>query len=248
MYILLVNLILFFALSNPPHSTISSTESLIEAMQHKYAGKWAKTVTFVQYNTHYKNDSVSGTSVWYEAIAYPDKFRIDFGHPREGNAVIFANDSVFNFKEGQLKASRRQPNNLMLVAGGIYFLKKSEALQRLKEAGYDITTFHEGNWQGKPVYVIGAAKGDLSKTQFWIDKENLYLVRTLTPTPDQHLQEARFSKHIKSAGGWIETEVLFLTDGIKEQLEEYKEIKANAHLPEGLFNHTSFGKIHWMKQ
>jgi hypothetical protein len=243
----IIHLILLIFLHKTAPANITSTESLIEAMQKRYSGRWAKTVTFVQYNTHYKNDSISGTSVWYEAIAYPDKFRIDFGNPSEGNAVIFANDSVFNFKEGQIKASRRQPNNLMLLAGGIYFLSNIEALQRLKDAGYDITAFHENSWQGKPVYVVGATKGDLQKSQFWIDQKNLYLVRTLTPTPDHHLQEAQFSKHIKSAGGWIETEVLFLNDGKKEQLEEYKELQSNLSLPNDLFNPAFFGKLHWMK-
>lgn len=248
MPVLLVHIILFLLLQNPSPAKITSAQTLVEAMQKRYAGKWARTITFVQYNTHYKNDSISGTSIWYEALVYPDKFRIDFGKPADGNAVIFANDSVYNFKAGQMAASRRQPNNLMLLAGGIYFLSKTEALQRLQEAGYDIATFHEDMWQGKPVYVVGAAKDDLQKAQFWIDKENLYLVRTLSPTPDHHLQEAQFSKHIRSAGGWIETEVLFLKDGKKEQLEEYKEIKPDPVLPDGLFNPALFGKVHWMKQ
>ncbi|QHT70522.1 outer membrane lipoprotein-sorting protein [Rhodocytophaga rosea] len=247
MPIFIVYLILILNFQKPLPTKITSAETLVEAMQKRYSGKWAKTITFVQYNTHYTNDTISGTSIWYEAIAYPDKFRIDFGMPSEGNAVIFANDSVYNFKTGQLKASHRQPNNLMLLAGGIYFLPKTEALQRLKDAGYDIKTFHENTWQGKPAFVVGATKGDLQKPQFWIDKDNLFLVRTLTPTPDHHLQEAQFSKHIKSAGGWIETEVLFLKDGKKEQLEEYKELKSNPSLPDGLFDPAYFGKVHWMK-
>ncbi|MDO1445326.1 hypothetical protein Q0590_03640 [Rhodocytophaga aerolata] len=79
-------------LINPPK--IDTAEKLLEAMQKKYVGKWAHTLTFTQYNTHYEKDTISGTSVWYEAIKYPDKFRIDFGDPSLGNAVLFTNEMI----------------------------------------------------------------------------------------------------------------------------------------------------------
>ncbi len=248
MHSLSVSLVLFLAVFPLQLKKISSTQSLVEAMQSRYTGKWSRTVTFVQHNVHYQADTVKNTSVWYEALEYPDKFRIDFSEPKEGNAVIFANDSVFNFRAGKLVAKRQQANHLMLLAGGIYFIPTDKALSRLQEAGYDISKFHENTWEGKPVYVVGAEKGDLQSAQFWIDKDKLYLVRTLTPTPDQHLQEAQFSKHIKNGRGWIETEVLFLKDGKRQQLEMYKDIKANPVLPSGIFSENQFGKVHWMQQ
>jgi hypothetical protein len=38
-----------------------------------------KIYSFSQKNTHYRNDSIIKTSVWQEAIEFPDKFRIWFG-------------------------------------------------------------------------------------------------------------------------------------------------------------------------
>ncbi len=215
-------------------------------MQQTYKDKWARTLTFTQYNTHYQADTVADTSVWYEAIEYPDKFRIDFGEPAAGNAVIFSSDSVYRFKEGMLKTRKRQANDLILLAGGIYFMTPQEALRRLQEAGFDTNVFHIDTWQGKPVYVVGAGKGDLKSPQFWIDQEHLYLVRSITLLPDKHLQDARFSKHIRTANGWTETEVLFLMDNKLEQKEEYKYIRANCPLPDGLFSPHKFGKVHWL--
>jgi outer membrane lipoprotein-sorting protein len=248
MHLRFVSFTLFLATFSLHSRKISSAQSLIEAMQSKYAGKWSRSITFVQYNTHYQADTIQNTSLWYEAIEYPDKFRIDFGEPREGNAVIFANDSVFNFKAGELVAKRQQANTLMLLAGGIYFVSADKALSKLQEAGYMISKFHEATWEGKPAYVVGAEKGDLQASQFWIDKAKLYLVRTITLTPDNHIQEARFSKHIKTAGGWTETEVVFLKDGKRQQLEVYKDIKVNRALPSMLFNASHFGKVHWIRE
>ncbi len=239
--------ILFLSMSSltVPNKKITSFETLVEAMHKRYMGKAAKTVTFVQYNTHYQADTVSGKSTWYEAIAYPTNFRIDFGEIKEGNAVIFARDSIFNFKNGQ--NTRKQPfkNNLILLAGGMNFMAKDKIMAELKSAGYDLSKFRTDTHNGKPAYVIGAAEGDFTSSQFWIDKKNLHLVRTLEKMPNGDIREARFSKHIKSGKGWIETDVLFLVNGKKTQLEEYKEIKPNAILDSRLFDAAHFGKVHW---
>jgi len=76
-----------------------------------------KSYTFSQKNTHYKNDTVSGHSVWHEAIEFPDKFRIDFGEKAEGNYVVFRNDSVYNFKKNALAKMRADSNTLLLILG-----------------------------------------------------------------------------------------------------------------------------------
>jgi hypothetical protein len=231
----------------PPDRKITSTRQLLETMYARYAGKWVRSLTFVQHNTHYEADTVASKTTWYEAIEYPDKFRIDFGDPAEGNAVIFARDSVFQLKSGRLQASRRQPNNLLLLSGGIYFMSVDEALQRLQDEGFDVSRFREDTWQGRPVYVVGAAKGDETRAQFWLDRQHLYLVRTLTPTADGKVQEAQFGKHQKTGGGWTETQVLFLTDGKKRQLEDYTQLTVNPALDPALFDATRFGQTHWRK-
>jgi hypothetical protein len=237
--------LLLFTHQTPQFTT---TEQLVRAMQERYKGKWPRTITFTQYNTHYAGDTISNTSVWYEAIQYPDKFRIDFGRLSEGNAVIFAQDSAYNFKDGQLKSRRQQVNNLLLLTGGIFFMSLEKAINRLKEAGYDLSIIREDSWEGEPAYVIGAAEGDYQSNQVWINKTNFYLLRTITQSTDRHVQEAQFRKHVRMGGGWIETEVLFLKNGQRQQLEAYKDIKANPKLVGELFKAEQFGKVHWKKR
>lgn len=236
-------LLLVFSFAKPPK--INSTSDLVAAMQKRYAGKWCKMLTFTQYNTHYENGVEKNKSVWLEAIAYPDRFRIDFGDLKDGNAVIFARDSVFNFKGGENKSKRQMRNNLMLLAGGIYFYSQADALQRFKEAGYNTDKFREDVWNGEAVYVVGADKTDLKSNQCWIHKKKLYLLRTLETLPDGKVRDAIFSKHTKTAGGYTETEVLFLVDGQKQQLEIYTDLKVNPNLNDGIFRAESFGKTHW---
>jgi hypothetical protein len=48
------------------------------------------------------------------------------------------------------------------------------------------------------------------------------------------------------AGGWTETEVVFVGNGKLQQLEVYKNVQADKPLPEGLFNAHKFGQVHWL--
>ena len=139
-------------------------------------------------------------------------------------------------------------NNLLLLTGGIFFMPSEDAINRLKEAGYNLSIFREDTWEGQPAYVIGALERDSQSSQLWVSKTNFYLLRTITQSTDGHVQEAQFRKHVWMGGGWIETEVLFLKDGRRQQLEEYKGIKANPKLHTELFKPDQFGKVHWKKE
>jgi outer membrane lipoprotein-sorting protein len=222
-------------------------EETIEKMHRRYHGKAAGYLTFTQHNVHYdEKGQEKNKSIWYEALAYPDRFRIDFGEPKEGNAVIFARDSVFQFKNGQPTAKAARRNDLILAAGGFLYYPLDQAKQRLRQAGYDLTKGYTTEWQGQKVYVIGAQSAqDSTAKQLWVEKKRLVLLRTLETLPDGSVQEGRFGKHQKTAGGYTETEVLFLKNKIPAQLEEYRNLKVMPTLDNRLFDATWFGRLHW---
>ena len=68
-------------------------------MHDRYAGKWYRTFSFSQTTEIYRNDSLKRSETWYENIKFPNNFRIDFGDPDSGNAVIFKNDSSYLFRK-----------------------------------------------------------------------------------------------------------------------------------------------------
>ena len=61
-------------------------------MRSKYLGKWFKTVTFSQQTIQTRPTAVVDTSTWYEALKTPDRLRIDFGDPKNGNGVLYTAD------------------------------------------------------------------------------------------------------------------------------------------------------------
>lgn len=211
-------------------------------MHDHYSGKWYKTFRFNQTTEVYDNDSLKRTETWYENVKFPGDFRIDFGNPDSGNAVIFTNDSSYSFRSGKRTGARADENDLTFLLGGMYFYTFDEVLSKMKSLGYDLDKFHEDSWKGENVFVIGADKGEDSVNQIWIDKENFNLLRMLK-FDDRQKEEGLFENHVKLAGGYSESLVYFYINDKLVQVEKYHDMKVNVDIDNSIFDPEKFVKL-----
>lgn len=202
-----------------------SGSDILKIMHTTYFKKVCKSYTFSQKNTHYKGDTISGQSVWHEAIDFPDQFRIDFGEKSQGNFILFRNDSALNYRKGSFVKARSDSNTLLLILGGMYYRSFDDVSIRLKNAGYDLTQLSSQTWKGESVYVIGAKEGDLISNQIWVNKKTLCVERILEKMNVNDIMDMRFESHTKLCEGFIENKVSFRRNGKLEQVEEYYDIK-----------------------
>jgi hypothetical protein len=212
---------------------------VIQAMREGYDGRWPKSVTFEQETTFYEPGNNVMVQTWYEAIEAPGKLRIDLYPFERGNGMLFRNDSLYEFRRGSLKQKSHQPHSLLLLSRDVYFLPADKTTAKLKAIGFDLAKLREDRWEGRPAYVIGAeGEDDVKSPQFWIDKENLYLVRLLQPLREDpsKIQEVQLSRYQRLGGGWIETEVLFKVDGKRQLLERYSDVRFDVRFDDKLFD------------
>jgi outer membrane lipoprotein-sorting protein len=237
--ILIAFLILLVTVSmiSPPGS-----REVLKKMHDRYAGKWYKTFSFNQTTEVYRNDSLKHTETWYENIKFPKDFRIDFGDPDSGKAVIYKNDSSYFFRNGKLAGVRPDNNDLLFLLGGMYFYKFDEVISKMKSYGYDLDKFHEDTWKGKEVYVIGAGKGEDSVNQLWIEKENYSPVRMIK-IENNNKEEALFEDHVKLGGGYTETLVYFFINSKLVQVEKYHDLKGDIEIDPSIFDAQNFVKL-----
>lgn len=220
-------------------SKITNGEQLVKAMHKKYAGKWYKTLTFVQKNTQYKADGTTQNSIWYEALNAPGKLRVDFDPLDTGNGILFADGMQHSFKDGKLSKSQPLVHPLMVLGFDVYLQPVEKTVGQLKELQIDLSVLHQEKLDGRDVYVVGAEQGDLRTAQFWIDKKNLYFVKLIEPVGKnkERLQEIQFNKYQQvKGGGWVSPEVVFLIDGKIFYMEEYSDIQTNIDLDAKLFD------------
>jgi len=218
---------------------------VISRMRARYLGKWYRTLTFVQ-KTTLPNGKVE---TWYEAAELPGKLRIDIAPLESRNTILFRNDTLYEFKGGKLTETKPLIHPLMVLGFDVYAQPLDKTIGQLRELGFDLSKVHESEWQGRPVYVVGAAAGDSLARQFWIDQERLYFVRMLEPgkqDPSARV-ETQFNKYIPMEQGWLETEVRFMVNGETKMLEEYTEPKASVRLDPAIFDPSRWVPPGWVR-
>ncbi len=219
-------------------------EELIQRMRDRYDGKWYRTLTFVQ-KTTLPNGAAE---TWYEALMAPGLLRIDVAPLDSMNTMIFKNDSIFDFRGGKLLRSKPMVHPLMVLGFDVYAQPVELTLKKLRALKFDMTKLHETTWQGRPTYVVGAAPGDTTRAQFWIDKERMYFVRSLEPSPKDpaKMLETRFEKYQPMGDAWLELEVVFLTGGEVKMLEQYTEPRVGVELDPALYDTEKWTPPTWI--
>jgi len=175
--------------------------------------------------------------------------RIDVGGPSDGNGYLIVDGTLTIFQGGK-ESGRRPLVNMLLVLGFDVYRQAPEVTAKIAKAeGYDLTKFHEETWEGQPVYVVGAEKGNLKSKQFWVDKNRLLFLRLFEPTQadPNKFQDIRFEDYREIAGGWVAARVEVHVDNKKVFSEEYSEILCNAKLDPGTFDPKQFNSTHWEK-
>ncbi|RYD55956.1 MAG: hypothetical protein EOP56_13555 [Sphingobacteriales bacterium] len=224
-----------------------SGEEIISKMYSKYHGKWHKTLTFVQKTEFYKNDSLKGTQTWYEAIKYPNLFRIDLGSPDSGNTSLWRDGIAYRYKKHQMISSRGDANELIFLLGGMYSYSLDSVKNMMKSFKFDLSKSYDSVWQGNKIYVVGSDSVGQEADQFWVDKKRLVVVRLLQFTEGRK-SDARFSGHVKKGNSWVESKVDFYINDKLVQKEFYQSISTDVSLPDEFFHPALLFDKHWYKK
>lgn len=211
-----------------------NTAALFAMMKARYAGKWFNSLSFTQKNILFKNGVKSGESIWYEYMKSPGLTRFQFGEKEKGNYQIFRNDSLYRFRADTLASAGPLIDDLFMMKSDVYSQEEGISMFKLKYLGIDTDMFHIGEWQGKKVYIIGAAAGDTTRSQYWIDAGKLFVTRKLE-VKDGRTMDIQFVDPVKAGGGWTESKVLIYINGSPVQFENYTNIEADKNLPDSLF-------------
>ncbi len=242
-------LFVLFALASAHAQDVRSGEDVLQAMHDRYAKSWYANLTFTQKSTTYNSDGTTKVEIWHEALALPGKLRIDIGTPGNNDGYLMVDRTLTIFKAGKETESHPHVNMLLVLGFDVYGQSPETTAGVVKAEGYDLKKVHEENWEGQPVYVVGAEKGDLKSRQFWADKKRLVFVRLFEPrwADPTKFQDIRFEDYRQMAGGWVAARVEVYVDDKKTFSEEYSDIESNVKLDPGTFDPKQFNSTHWEK-
>jgi outer membrane lipoprotein-sorting protein len=242
-------LLILLSLTLAHAEDVRTGEDVLRAMHDRYAKSWYETLTFTQKSTTYNPDGTTKVDMWHEALKAPGKLRIDIGAPSDGNGYLMVDGTLTVIKADKEAGTRPLVNMLLVLGFDVYRQAPETTASVAKAEGYDLTKVHEETWEGQPVYVVGAEKGDLKAKQFWVDKNRGLFMRLLEPTQSDpnKFQDIRFEDYREMAGGWVAARVEVHVDDKMVFSEDYSDILTNVKLDPGTFDPKRFNATHWEK-
>ena len=235
-------------------ATPRTGQEVLEAMRAAYDGKWYHTLTFVQKTTFHRPDGSTQEQTWYETLRHTPQsgtqLRIDLGDLAAGNGVIFTADSTFPVRAGKPGQPRGTGNEFLPLIEGVYVQPVAQTVKDLDQMKVDLSKVSSGTWQGKPVWIVGAAAGDTTSPQFWIEPERKLLVRMMfRPNETQPPLDVHLAGYVRAGNGWLGTKIDILQNGKPVQIEEYTEWKVDVPVDAALFDVTKWTTApHWAKK
>ena len=217
---------------------------LVRLMHDRYVGKWYKTLTFTQATLRRTPADTMVHETWYESAKLPGRLRIDVGAPDGDPIILFARDSTF-VRRGSSKVAGRAGRNPLLILGFDAYTQSIErTVSVLRDEGFDLAKMHEGTWEGRKVFIVGAAPGDTTSQQFWVDAVRLLFVRMLSPVVagKPGTEDVRFEKYQPAGGGWLATYVTASRRGKLIQSETYSDIRVNIPIPDSRVDPTQLDR------
>lgn len=223
----------------------NSNASIIVQMYEKWEGKWVQNMRFEQMVYYYKGDSIVKQEVWQEILSSPQKLHIRFNGFESGSGMLFANDSIFSFKDFQVVKEGKMVHHLLLLGFDLYNQDPAITESKLAELGFDINKSHLIKEEGREILVVGTEEeGDYTSSQFWIDKENLYLTRVIS-NRDNSISDVIFGNYTTIEEYPVATEMTFKVNGQISMVEKYFNISFPKELDLGLFDSKRFREAIW---
>jgi outer membrane lipoprotein-sorting protein len=234
------------AVTSPSPAAVSQTRrtdptdgtDVVQAMHDRYATTWYKTLTFSQTTTITLPNGGTLVQQWLEAGKFPGRLRIDTDTAGRGG-VIYTGDSVYQFANGKLAVTRADRNELLILGFDVYTQPVQRTVEILRKRDIDMSKVSRATWEGRPMFVVGAAAGDTVPKQFWIDAERLLFVRlmeTVTTATGPRRVEYRFLRYVPHGNGWVAEEVVGLRDGKPSLHEVYANVRVDVPLEDATFD------------
>ena len=115
----------------------------------------------------------------------------------------------------------------------------------------DLSRVRTGTWEGKPVWIVGAASAsDTTSPQFWVDTDRKLLQRMIVsfasgqPPYDVHLG----GYERVGNGAWLATKIEMFQSGVRRQAEDYSGWKVDVPVDPALFDPAQWSTAkHWAK-
>ncbi len=222
----------------PPE--ITDGRGLIRAMHQRYAGRFFSSLRFAQHTTTISQNGRETKGIWNEYIVLPGKLRIDFLPLSSHSGVLYTGGKIYGFSDGKAQPVQNGWNPLLTLIGDVYAQSPDTTIWQLDSLGFDLSRVRQDTWMGSSVWVVGAAAGDTTVSQFWIDRDSLLVRRVIQRAVggagQPVVSDIRMLNYQDVGGYPVAFEIQFFRAGRMYFKEDYFGVQANVPIPAATFD------------
>jgi len=225
---------------------LASGSAVVKAMHELYGGKYLKTISFLQNNTAYTSTGQEQKSQWYEHIEVPGRLRIAFLPATQRSGLVQVDDKVASFDNGIRVDFRPSVSPVLLLTADVYAAPVTTIIRGLDSLNVDTDVIRTDEWEGRPVYVVGAKAGDSTSSQMWVDAEKFLLLRFIQrgkSTERPMVSDIRVGSYKDIQGYQVPTEFLVIRNGRPLFREQLTNVRINEEFPAGTFDQATWKEI-----
>lgn len=228
---------------------VTDGESLVRAMNAKYAGRWYRSSTYIQTTTLLGQSGQNNDQAWYVAQSLPGRLRIDYGNPDLGNGLLFRADTSYQFSNGRQVRTNNGWNELLLLTQDVYLQPPELTASVLRSLGFQMSRIRTSSFDGRTAYVVGGTSvTDSSSKQFWVERDRMLLVRIRERRADGQFSDIRVGDFTPVANGFIARQTYQMLNGVPRLHQQLSQIKSDVTLDPALFDPKQWSTVkHWSK-
>lgn len=161
----------------PARDVIATPADLLARVAAAHPGAPA-TASFIQVTT-VTLSSGDITQRQRVLVQAPARMRVDNVPYSSRSGAIYTGGRAITYTNGRRAAAMDQRNPLLLLGFGVYRQPPAATEAALVDLGISMSVMRQGAWEGAPVWIVGAAPGDTTSNQLWVDATRWVPVRLI---------------------------------------------------------------------
>lgn len=226
--------------ASPAAAPIRSAADILARIAAAYPDA-PRTAAFTQVNTVplSSGDITQRQRVLVEA---PARMRIDNLPAGSGSGAIHVDGRAISFVSGRRVAAVSERNPLLLLGFSVFRQPAAASLAALAALGVRTSVIAEGSHGGVPVWIIGAAPGDTTSNQVWVDGRRwvpLRIIQSQRAGARTIVSDTRYGGHA-AAAPTIPRTIEVYRDGRRALRGTIGDVQVGVPVPGAAFDTVAF--------
>lgn len=169
-------------------------------------------------------------------IGFPGKYRLAYWSTKSG--IVRDRERLSVFEAGKRVNSASRIDVAHLLAYDVFAQRIDSTIQSLDIARVRLGLMRRDRWEGRDVWVVGAAEHDTISTQFWVDEDRLRVLRVIQHDPRRPSDrlDIRFREFDTVMRVPVPTRIEVYRNGRLAQEHTISDLTANPAVPRRAFD------------